>query len=131
MSKESIAALLLIEAARRSYQDKQQYQIYESHWDAVCADPQAQRLAIGNLDPNKGILSSLLRRTTPTREDFEALRLEYRTRLSFISRMNEIQALFHAFEAERLLIGDVDGALAETFEDIAWERITEELETYS
>jgi hypothetical protein len=128
MSKAAAATLLLIESARRSFNNPGVRTITSHAWSETCSDPSIHRYVANNLDSSGGLLKKLTNKSQSA-SDFQNLHDELLPRVSFLSQLDPLQAVFHGYVAEDLLYGEVCGIFSEAIEEIAIEKLTEELES--
>ena len=126
MSKQTAVALLLIEAAKRSFSSPQVRSITKTVWSEVCADPAVQTFVSRNLKASTGFFKRAIS-SSPSPTDFQELHDELQHKVSSLSQLDEIQALFHGYAAEVLLYGEICGVVSEGIEEIVAEKLEEEL----
>lgn len=128
MSKASAVAMLLIESAKRSFTNPGVRTITNHAWSETCSDPSIQKYVVSNLETSGGFFKKLTNKP-PTASDFQTLHDELLPRVSFLSQLDPLQAVFHGYVAEDLLYGEVCGIFSEAIEEIAIEKLAEELES--
>jgi hypothetical protein len=128
MSKALAISMLLVEAAKRSFSSHSVRTISKLAWSETCRDPKVHKFVATNLSPSEGLLKRLVA-LSPTASDFEELHIELLPRINSLSKLDEVQAIFHGYAAEILLYGELCGIFSEAIEEIAIEKLTEELES--
>jgi len=126
MSKAAAVSMLLVEAAKRSFSSPNVRAISQVAWSETCRDPKTQKLVATNINPSRSLFRKRVT-ASPMTSDFETLHDELLPRISHLSRLDEVQAIFHGYAAELLLYGEICGAVSEGIEEIAIEKFTEEL----
>lgn len=126
MSKQTAVAMLLIEAAKRSFTSPQVKSITHQAWTEVCSDPTVQAFVSQNLNVSTGFFKRAIS-SSPSPSDFRELHDELQHRVSALSQLDELQAVFHGYTAEVLLYGEICGVVSEGIEEIATEKLEEEL----
>jgi len=132
MSKKSKAlAHLLIETARASFQISGEHRLLAKEWTHLSRNPETVKMIIGWIREPSGMFSKRSS-SDPTVEDFQQLGDEFVQRLGYFERLNEIKAVFHAYEVEVLLYGDdMPGLYYEGVEEDAWERLVAHIDETS
>ena len=128
MSKQLAVAMLLVEAAKRSFSNSNVMTISNPAWTETCQALDVQKYVSRNLNSSGGFFKKLST-ITPSSSDFEALHDELLPRISALSKFDELQAVFHGYAAEVLLYGEICGVISEGIEEIAIEKLAEELES--
>lgn len=126
MSKHSAVAMLLVEAAKRSFSDTGIRTITNVAWTATCGDSSVQKYVSSNLNPSAGFFKKLSP-ISPSSSDFEALHDKLLPRINALSQLDELQAVFHGYAAETLLYGEICGVVSEPIEEIAADKLEAEL----
>ena len=126
MSKAAAVSMLLVEAAKRSFSSPNVRAISQVAWSETCRDPKTQKLVATNMNPSRGLFGTRVT-ASPMASDFETLHDELLPRISHLSRLDEVQAIFHGFAAELLLYGEICGIVSEGIAEIAAEKLEEEL----
>ena len=125
MSKQTAVAMLLIESAKRSFTGPQVRVITIQAWKEACTDSSVQSFVAKNLNTSTGFFKRAV--SSPSNADFMELHDELQHRVSSLSQLDEIQAVFHGYAAEFLLYGEICGVISEGIEEIAIEKLTQEL----
>lgn len=126
MSKSAAATILLIESAKQSFTNTSVRTITNHAWSETCSDPSVQAYVARNIHPSANLFKKLTNKS-PSAADFRALHDELSPRISSLSQLDELQAVFHGYAAETLLYGEVCGIVSEPIEEIAAEKLEEEL----
>jgi len=123
--KTKALAHLLIETARASFQISGEHRLLEKEFIHLAQDPETVNSITKYIREPSGLFSRASI-PDPTPEDFRSLGEEYRNRLGYFERLNEVRALFHAYEVEVLLYGDeMPGFYYEGIEEDVWERLVD------